>query len=155
NEHGHMLYNSTLRVPLIVAHPLLCKSGHRIRESVSLVELLPMLRECLGIKPTEKRENRNLKGALQGNELPPRPCYAETDIPFLEHGWAPQRGLVDGNWKYIRSPRPELFDLSQDPAELNNLAEIQTDRLHEMESSLARLEAELTPRKADDVFLSA
>src|SRR5262249_13139051 len=79
-EHGHMLYNSTLRVPLIVAHPGLCKAGHRIREAVSLVELLPMLQECLSLDVKAKSNDRSLTVALRGGDLPPRPCYAETDI---------------------------------------------------------------------------
>jgi arylsulfatase A-like enzyme/Tfp pilus assembly protein PilF len=154
-EHGHMLYNSTLRVPLIVAHPTLCKAGHRVREEVSLVELLPMLQVCLGIHTNAKAADRGLTVALRGEDLPPRPCYAETDIPFLEHHWAPQRCLVTANWKYIRSPRRELYDLSQDPAELHNLAESDPERLLEMEELLANVEARLTPREADDVLLSA
>jgi arylsulfatase A-like enzyme/Tfp pilus assembly protein PilF len=154
-EHGHMLYNSTLRVPLIVAHPALCQRGHRVREAVSLVELLPMLRECLGLDAVAKPAGRSLMGALRGADLPPRPCYAETDIPYLEHGWAPQRSLVSGSWKYIRSPRPELYDLSRDPAELNDLAESQPERRHEMEAALASVESGLTPRGAENVVVSA
>jgi arylsulfatase A-like enzyme/Flp pilus assembly protein TadD len=153
-EHGHMLYNSTLRVPLVVAHPALCKPGHRITEVVSLVELLPMVQECLGLRPPGMPEGRSLKAALRAEALRPRACYAETDVPFLEHRWAPQRSLVSKNWKYIRTPRPELYDLSHDPAELNNLAESQPRRLEEMESALAKVESGLTPRQADDVQLS-
>jgi arylsulfatase A-like enzyme/Flp pilus assembly protein TadD len=153
-EHGHMLYNSTLRVPLIVAHPALCKPGHRVTEPISLVELLPMLEECLGLEVDAKRRERSLKAALHGENLPTRPCYAETDIPFLEHRWAPQRSLVSENWKYIRSPRPELYDLSHDPAELKNLAESRPERLREMEGVLAKMEAGLPPRDATDVALS-
>jgi arylsulfatase A-like enzyme/Flp pilus assembly protein TadD len=154
HEHGHMLYNSTLRVPFIVAHSALCKPGHRVAEPVSLVELLRMLQDCVGLDAGARRNDRSLSAALQGEELPNRPCYMETDIPFLEHRWAPQRGIVNGNWKYIRSPRAELYDISQDAAELNNLAESEPERLLELEALLATTEADLTPRRADDVHLS-
>ena len=153
-EHGHMLYNSTLRVPLLVAHPSLCRPGHRAPEAVSLVDLLPTLQECLGLKQSRKPTGRSLAAALRGEALAPRPCYAETDIPFLEHRWAPQRSLVTEGWKYIRSPRPELYDLAHDPEELHNLADSQPERLHDMETALAELEAKLPPSRAEDVKLS-
>jgi len=154
-EHGHMLYNSTLRVPMIVAHPSLGQPGHRAAQAVSLVDLLPTLRECLGLKPAAKLTGRSLAAALRGEAIVPRACYAETDIPFLEHHWAPQRSLVTENWKYVRSPLPEIYDLHQDPAELRNLADSHPEKVQEMESVLSELEARLPPRQAEDVTLSA
>src|SRR5262249_24168616 len=59
------------------------------------------------------------------------------------------------NWKYIRTPRPELYDLSLDPAELTNLADRQPERLLELERLLARVESGMTSRQADDIRLSA
>ncbi len=153
-EHGHMLYNSTLRVPLIVAHPSLCQRGRRVTQAVSLVDLLPTFQECLGLKATPKLTGRSLKPALAGDFLVPRSCYAETDIPFLEHNWAPQRCLVTEDWKYIRSPRPEIYDLSRDPAELDNLADSQPERVREMEQLLADVESRMPARAARDANLS-
>ncbi len=153
-EHGHMLYDSTLRVPLIVAHPTLCKPGHHVLEGVSLVDLLPTLEDCLRLNSTRKLAGRSLRAALGAEAFVPRPCYAETDIPFLEHHWAPQRSLVAENWKYIRSPRPEIYHLLQDPAELNNLADSQPKTVQKMEGLLADLEASLPARTAQDVTLS-
>jgi arylsulfatase A-like enzyme/Tfp pilus assembly protein PilF len=154
-EHGHMLYNSTLRVPLIVAHPGLCKRGHLVADPVSLVDLLPTFEDCLALNPAPKRSGRSLRRGLAGEAFEPRSCYAETDIPFLEHHCAPQRSLVADNWKYIRSPRPEIYNLLQDPEELHNLADARPETVQKMEVMLADLEARLPVRTAPAVNLSA
>ena len=36
-------------------------------------------------------------------------------------GWAELRGMRTNRWKYIRAPKPELYDLVQDPGETINL----------------------------------
>ncbi len=154
HEHGHMLYNSTLRVPFIISNPSRCKAGHRVTQAVSLVDLLPTLQECLGSERAENLTGRSLAAALRGESIAPRPCYAETDVPYLEHRWAPQRCLVTEEWKYIRSPRPEVYDLLRDPAELHNLAESRPESLEHLETLLAELEAGLHPRRAANVQLS-
>ena len=155
HEHGHMLYNSTLRVPLILAHPLICKQGHRIAQAVSLVDLAPTLHECLGLKRVEKHFGRSLAAALHGDKLSPRPCSAETQIPFLEHRWAPQDCLITEEWKFIQSPQPELYDLLQDPAELHNLADNRQSVLSQMKSLLVKLQADQQNYLAQNVKLSS
>jgi arylsulfatase A-like enzyme/Tfp pilus assembly protein PilF len=154
-EHGHMLYNSTLRVPLLIFHPSLCRPGQRITQVVSLVDLLPTFQECLGLGTAGPLSGRSLSAALLGKVMAPRLCYGETDVPYLEHRWAPQRSLINGNWKYIRSPRPELYDLAQDPHELYNLIESHAEKLKEMEALLADTEAKLAVRRAGDAMLSS
>jgi arylsulfatase A-like enzyme/Flp pilus assembly protein TadD len=153
-EHGHMLYNSTLRVPLLMTHSSLCKPGHRVTRAVSLVDLLPTFQECLGLKAIRGLSGRSLKAALRGDAVATGVCYAETDLPFIEHRWAPQRSLIAENWKYIRSPRSELYDLDEDPHELHNLAESHREKLDELESLLAAMEARQVFRSAPEARLS-
>src|SRR5947209_7880678 len=47
--------------------------------------------------------------------------YAETLFPRINLGWAELRGIRTNRWKYIRAPRPELYDLTRDPGETDNV----------------------------------
>ncbi len=49
-----------------------------------------------------------------------RPLYFEALDASLTRGWAPLRGIVQGDWKYIDLPDAELYDLATDPVELQN-----------------------------------
>ena len=56
------------------------------------------------------------------SERPAAALYAETLAPRLDFGWSELRAWRDGRYKYIRAPRPELYDLEADPGETRNLA---------------------------------
>ena len=60
--------------------------------------------------------------------LPRRELYAESFAPLVEFGWAPLRSIRSGPWKLIAAPKPELFDIEQDPGEQTNLAASQPSR---------------------------
>ena len=61
--------------------------------------------------------------------------------PRLTHGFGELRVLYRDGFKYIHGPRPELFDLEQDPLELHDLAaeksELQSEMKAELESTVA------------------
>ena len=71
----------------------------------------------------------------------PQVCYSMTDEPYREALWSPLRSIVTERWRYVRTTRPELYDLTQDPHETVNLADQQPDMVLELEAELARLEA--------------
>ena len=51
--------------------------------------------------------------------------------------------LRDGRWKYIAAPRPELYDLRQDPTEAHNLVAAEPARATALRTALeARLRSE-------------
>lgn len=153
-EHGFFLYNSTLRVPLIVSAPRLTRSGHRVAEPVSLVDLFPTVLDCLQVPGSPRTSGASFKPALLGQPIEPRACYAETVSAFSAYGWAPLKCVTTADWKYVESTRDELYDLRNDPGELRNLLDEQPEQCRTMQQLLADLEAQMTPVDVSDVALT-
>src|SRR4029077_14251377 len=53
-EHGFTVYNLTIRVPLIIACPPLCRAGHRVSTPVSLVDVFPTVLDCMQVNYAKK-----------------------------------------------------------------------------------------------------
>jgi Flp pilus assembly protein TadD len=122
--HGFFLYDSTLRVPLII-RPATSRPGFSPKvpkTAVSLVDVMPTILQMAGVTSPAHLQGRSLLRAMQGKEARDASVYAETYIPELHFGWSPLRSLRLGKHKFIDAPRPELYDLDTDPAEKTNLA---------------------------------
>jgi arylsulfatase A-like enzyme len=119
-SHGLFVYDTTLRVPLILKGAGL-PAARRVATRVSLADVAATLAQLAG---AEALPGTSLvPGATQGSESPADSLYAETLAPRLDFGWSELRSLQQGRYKYIRAPRPELYDLGADPAESRNLAD--------------------------------
>ncbi len=146
-SHGFFVYQSTLAVPLLFRGPGVVPGG-RIPVTVRTIDLLPTLLELVGVPPPAAATfpGQSLAGALQGQEPPPEPLtYAETLEPRLHYGWSDLRSVREGRWKYIQAPRPELYDLENDPRERRNLAEVEPSRMETLRASLDRILAAEAP----------
>jgi superkiller protein 3 len=64
------------------------------------------------------------------------PTFAESLVPLVHYGWSDLRALRDGRWKYILAPRPELYDLQQDPGEAQNLIDKEPQRARAYRSGI-------------------
>lgn len=60
--------------------------------------------------------------AIRGRRFPKRSFYFQSLSPYYSMGWAPLQGVIYGNFKFIESPIPELYDLEKDFGEQKNLA---------------------------------
>ena len=152
--HGVLLYEPTLRVPLLLRAPGL-PGGRVIETPVGLADLAPTLLGLLGVKPdgakpADAMDGRNLSAALrQGAEPAEAELYAETEYPRL-FGWSGLYALRRGKLKYIAAPRAEMYDLSRDPSEAANLLEPQARR-GDLDVRLSRLQENArTPEAAAD-----
>jgi arylsulfatase A-like enzyme/Flp pilus assembly protein TadD len=116
-ELGHSLfvYDTTLRVPLIVAGPGV-PAGQVVGGRACLVDVAPTALRLLGLAPFDA-DGVDLAPAMAGRPLPARALVAETFAPLLDFGWSPLRSVRDGAWKAVAAPRPELFDVNADPRE--------------------------------------
>ena len=113
--HGLFVYQSTLRVPLVMAGPGLTR-GERRRGIARTADVTPTLLALLGASAIPGLDGIDLFGPLTRSE-----SYAETDYP-TGFGWTGLRSWRAGGLKLINGPRPELFDVARDPREGRNLA---------------------------------
>jgi arylsulfatase A-like enzyme len=140
--HGMLVYDSTLRVPLIIAVPR--RAPERRDEAVSLADLAPTLLRAAGVTPpvemkgsdllgtvrrkpdtTETRRNGGEAGGRDSGSVrlqPDRDLYSETEYPRVA-GWSPLQALTDGRWMTIRAgASTEVYDLQNDPGEAHDVA---------------------------------
>jgi choline-sulfatase len=142
--HGYFVYESTLAVPLLFRGPGI-QPGRRVTTTARSIDLVPTLLDLLGVAPGSpaRLSGRSLAPALRGGPEPPAEAtYAESLTPLLHFGWSDLRALRDGRFKFILAPRPELYDLRDDPAESRNLAGSSKGQADALRDALARRLAE-------------
>jgi arylsulfatase A-like enzyme/Flp pilus assembly protein TadD len=148
--HSLFIYDSTLRIPLLLRGPGV-PQGTVIDEQVRSIDILPTLLELSGHEGAcSSCQGRSLAAALRGATLPPAPSYAETYFPLLNLGWSELKSLRKDGWKMIAAPEPELFDLSADPGETRNLAEIHPEKARDMAAELASMAGDAVAAPASD-----
>jgi len=118
-EHGLFVYRSTLQVPLILKLPRGERAGETIEYPVQLIDVNPTLVSALGLPKKERLQGTPLLAQPQP-EPQDNPIYAETFFPRLHFGWSDLAALIVGRHHFIDAPQPELFDLLQDPDEMDN-----------------------------------
>jgi arylsulfatase A-like enzyme len=137
-EYAHSLfvYDTTLRVPLIISGPGI--APRRIDEPVTLADLAPTIARRLGVALPDA-DGIDLSPALAGRPLASRELYAESFAPLVEFGWAPLRSVRSGAWKYTAAPKPELFDLAHDAAEQQNVVAAHADVAQSLDARVNRI----------------
>ncbi|MGD0222917.1 MAG: sulfatase-like hydrolase/transferase [Terriglobia bacterium] len=142
--HGFFIYNSTLHVPLIFKVP--GAAARVVEEDVSLVDVMPTILQALQLRIPPAAQGRSLLSPILG-----RPSgatsnlYAETYLPLLHFHWSQLRALQSRGWKYIEAPKPELYDVRNDPSERKNLLAGRGALAREMGEQLQGLMRQYTP----------
>jgi len=120
--HGVFLYESTLKVPLVLYAPGHLPAGRTVPSRVRLIDIVPTVLDMINLPVPGEVEGLSLVPFAEGGKGGDREAYIETFYPRENYGWSELVGLISGDWKYIRAPRPELYDLKTDPAENRNQA---------------------------------
>jgi arylsulfatase A-like enzyme/Flp pilus assembly protein TadD len=122
--HGFFVYESVVHVPLIVRTPFSGMRGRRVVDPVRSVDVTPTLLDLLDVsKPAGVVMDGESVTPLMTGARPDMglEAYAEAVYPLHHFGWSDLRALRQGRYKLIAAPKPELYDLQEDPAEQSNL----------------------------------
>ncbi len=135
-EHGYLLHEPTLAVPLIVAGPGI-PVGRTRTETTGIRRLAATLAALAGIRAS------SLGGPAIDLSIHASPVddavYHETEFPASTFGWSPLAGVTLGAWRFVLGPKPALYDLAADPEESRNRLRDAPDRARRLRRELDRL----------------
>jgi arylsulfatase A-like enzyme/Flp pilus assembly protein TadD len=138
-QHGYFVYCSTTRVPLVIRAPRGCRDV-RVAQAVSLTDIVPTVLAQVGATVPLGLGGVDLSDHLSGRAVAneKRLVYSES-LTATQFGCSPLLAVETGRWKYIQTSKPELYDLTADPGEQDNLVEAQSERARAMRAGLASL----------------
>ena len=159
-EHGEIghsvfVYDTTLRVPLIVAGAG-APAGRAIDAPVTLADLAPTLAAWSKLALLDA-DGIDLGAVIDGAPTGERTLYAESFAPLLDFGWAPLRSVRRNDVKFIAAPRPELYDVGADPQEQENVVAARAELARDLAERVERVsgpELPSRPSSADPEVLA-
>jgi len=137
-SHSVFVYDTTLRVPLLMVGPRI--PARVIASPVSLVDVAPTVLTLLGVKSFDS-DGIDLAHSFSGAQIPERDLYAESFAPLLDFGWSPLRAIRSRGFKFIEAPRAELYDTTRDPDETHDLSGSDRTRASDLRERVQRYSA--------------
>lgn len=155
--HALLLYDATVRVPLVLAGPGV--TARVVAAPVSLVDVAATLVELARIDDGgafASHAGVSLVPLLGGEAAQARALYLETFFPRLHFGWSELVGLSRAEWKYVEAPgaldqdgaAAELYVPDEDAAERADRAALEPALVRELSRELRALRQALEANPA-------
>lgn len=141
-SHGQNLYEHQLRVPLLIRKPGAEDGGTRVEAVVELLDLMPTLLESAGAGRVAQAQGRRLFSPGATGEKRAAFATATQRQPGLFAVRTSRYKLLHD----IESGDSQLFDLQEDPGELNDLSSAKPE-------VVGRLKRQLEDHLADSLAL--
>jgi len=129
------LYEGSVRVPMVIAGPGLAQ-GLRLPNLVSLIDICPTFMEIASLSPREGLDGESLLPLATGETVDSRDwayaCFTGTTLNTSAYM------LRKDKWKYVAfvGYAPQLFDMDNDPHELNDLSTEQPRVIEQLDQEL-------------------
>lgn len=142
------LYEGGTREPLLVRWPGVIPANSVSATRVISPDFFPTILEAAGLplQPDNHRDGVSfLTAAKSGKPGPDRPLFWHYPH-YGNQGGAPGASILDGDWKLIEwfdDNRIELFNLTTDPGETNNVASANPDAVKTLQSKLHAWQSEV------------
>jgi arylsulfatase A-like enzyme len=136
------VYEGGVRVPGFVVWPGTGKAGTKSDTIFTSMDVLPTLAEICSLRDVPAVDGRSIAPAVAGKPLPSRPFFMHyAHYGNWNKGGHPATSVVADGWKLIRfyfdgaqqQHRYELYHLDEDVGESVNLAELQPERVQELD----------------------
>jgi len=159
SAHGFFIYDSDVRVPLIVRLPGGKLAGRTITNQVRSIDIMPTVLNAVGGNIPESVQGESFLPLMLGQEEETeRLAYSETYWPRYHYGWSELKLVRKGQYKFIDAPRPELYDVYENSGETENLvnqrASLGIEMKRELDAMIALYSREgiddIEPQKIDD-----
>lgn len=135
--HGYYIYDYAVQVPFLIVTPFEKLQDIRITSQVRTIDLYPTLLDMVGVPVPEENQGESLLDVIfHPDKKKDYYAYSESFSPNIHYGWSPLQSLRNSQYKYIDAPRAELYDLSKDPEEMNNLRDKFPRRVKEFKETL-------------------
>jgi len=123
NTHGVFLYDSTIRVPLLLKFPNAEFAKQKVSARANLADVAPTVLDAIQVPIPEAMQGQSLIPLIGAKDVPDRISFAENEYPHRGFGWSSLEALRTENFLFVKAPQPELYDQLQDPNEELNLYE--------------------------------
>ena len=140
-----LMYEESIRIPLLMRYPPLIKPQTAIEPMVLNIDVAPTLLDLCGAPPASHMQGRSVRPLLDGRGDGWRKSFLYSYWIDLKPTMPDIVGVRTEDWKLARYPGiddiDELYDLRNDPHEMNNLAldPKHAEKLAELLAELDRL----------------
>lgn len=139
--HGFHVYDSLVRVPLIVSSPDIQEPGLIVDQPIRQVDIMPTLLDLAGGDEfiPDHIDGRSVRPLLEGESMPDLPAYIETCQNPTEP--ADLYGVRTSEWKFAchisdDEVPDELYELRSDPLEKTSVAAANPETVAELRALL-------------------
>ena len=136
---GPTFYNEQIKTPFIFHYPKMTFGATTTDALVSSIDIMPTILDMLGIMSPPDIQGKSFLPVLKGETEQVRSSVF-MEYYSQQNSQVPMRGVVWNNWKWVHyksgSKRDyELYDLANDPFEMNNILK----KLSGDDNSLSRM----------------